>query len=74
MISHNNSEQHNVHILTYMCGFCTKSENYLYKGWKVFSLKIENSSKKHNLQILFTKCGFIRRLSMVCVNDGKYLA
>jgi hypothetical protein len=74
MLSHNPSEQHNMHILPYICGFCTKSENYLYKRWKIFSLKIENSSEKHNSHILLTKCGFIRRLSMVCVKDGKYLA
>jgi len=32
MVSQNLSEQQNVHILTSMCGFYTKSENDLYKG------------------------------------------
>ena len=33
-----------------------------------------NPSEKHNLQVSLNKCGFIRRLSMVCVKVGKYLA
>jgi len=41
MLPQNLSEQPNVHILPSMCGFYSKTENDLCKGWEIFSLKIE---------------------------------
>jgi hypothetical protein len=38
-MSHTFCKQQKMHIIPSTCRFCTKSN--LYKGWKIFSLKIE---------------------------------